>query len=74
VHRKAIAAAEDPEAEQNRLADEYAAEHVSAIVAAREGFVDELVEPMETRRRLAGALAGLSGAGGYGNNGGNIPL
>jgi hypothetical protein len=29
---------------------------------------------METRRRLAGALAGLSGAGGYGNNGGNIPL
>jgi acetyl-CoA carboxylase carboxyltransferase component len=74
VHRKAIAAAEDPEAEQNRLADEYAAEHVSAIVAAREGFVDELVEPMETRRRLAGALAGLSGAGEYGNNGGNIPL
>jgi acetyl-CoA carboxylase carboxyltransferase component len=74
VHRKAIAAAEDPEAEHSRLADEYAAEHVSALVAAREGFVDELVEPMETRRRLAGALAGLSGAGGYGNNGGNIPL
>jgi acetyl-CoA carboxylase carboxyltransferase component len=74
VHRKAIAAADDPAAEQDRLASEYEAEHVSAAVAAREGFVDELVEPRDTRRRLAGALSALSSAGGYGNNGGNIPL
>ena len=47
---------------------------MSAAIAAREGFIDELVEPRETRRRLAGALAGLSGAGEYGNGGGNIPL
>ena len=52
----------------------YADEHVSAAVAAREGFIDELVEPLETRRRLAGALAGLSGPGEFGNGGGNIPL
>jgi hypothetical protein len=32
------------------------------------------VHPQETRRRLAGALAALSGAGDYGNGGGNIPL
>jgi acetyl-CoA carboxylase carboxyltransferase component len=74
VHRRAIAAAEDPEAEQERLAAAYADEHVSAAVAAREGFIDELVSPGETRRRLAGALAGLSGAGNYGNGPGNIPL
>jgi acetyl-CoA carboxylase carboxyltransferase component len=74
VHRRAIAAAEDPEAEHDRLAAEYADEHVSAAVAAREGFVDELVTPGETRRRLSGALAALSGAGSYGNGGGNIPL
>ena len=43
-------------------------------MAAREGFIDELVEPRDTRRRLAGALAALSGAGEYGNAGGNIPL
>jgi acetyl-CoA carboxylase carboxyltransferase component len=47
---------------------------VSAAAAAREGFIDELVAPQETRRRLAGALAALSGAGDYGNGGGNIPL
>jgi methylmalonyl-CoA decarboxylase subunit alpha len=74
VHRKAIAAADDPAAEQDRLAAEYEAEHVSAAIAAREGFIDELVEPRDTRRRLAGALTALSSAGEYGNGGGNIPL
>jgi acetyl-CoA carboxylase carboxyltransferase component len=74
VHKREIAAAEDPAAEHDRLADAYADEHVSAAVAAREGFIDELVSPAETRRRLAGALTGLSGAGEYGNGGGNIPL
>jgi acetyl-CoA carboxylase carboxyltransferase component len=74
VHRREIAAADDPEAEHARLADAYAAEHVSATAAAREGFIDELVAPQDTRRRLAGALAALSGAGGFGNAGGNIPL
>jgi acetyl-CoA carboxylase carboxyltransferase component len=74
VHRKAIAAADDPAAEQDRLAAEYEAEHVSALIAAREGFIDELVDSRDTRRRLAGALSALSGAGEYGNGGGNIPL
>ena len=74
IHRKAIAAADDPAAEQDRLASEYEAEHVSAMIAAREGFIDELVEPRDTRRRLAGALSALSSAGEYGNGGGNIPL
>jgi acetyl-CoA carboxylase carboxyltransferase component len=74
VHRKALADADDPEAERDRLASEYADEHVSAAVAATQGFVDELVEPRDTRRRLAGALTALSSAGEYGNGGGNIPL
>jgi propionyl-CoA carboxylase beta chain len=74
VHRRDIAAADDPEAERNRLAEEYAGEHLTAEVAAREGFVDELVEPTETRERLASALAALSLAGRYGNGPGNIPL
>jgi hypothetical protein len=43
-------------------------------VAAREGFVDELVEPTETRERLASSLAALSLSGRCGNGPGNIPL
>jgi acetyl-CoA carboxylase carboxyltransferase component len=74
VHRRALAEAEDPDSERDRLAAAYAEEHVSAEVAARDGFVDELVAPADTRRRLAGALGALSPAGRYGNGPGNIPL
>jgi acetyl-CoA carboxylase carboxyltransferase component len=74
VHRRTLAEADDPDAERDRLAAEYRDEHVSAQVAAQRGFVDELVEPVDTRRRLAGALAGLSHAGHFGNGPGNIPL
>ena len=38
VHRREIAAADDPEREHDRLADEYAAEHVSAAVGGARGL------------------------------------
>jgi acetyl-CoA carboxylase carboxyltransferase component len=47
---------------------------VTAEVAAREGHIDELIEPADTRRRLAGALAAMSNGRQHGNAGGNIPL
>jgi acetyl-CoA carboxylase carboxyltransferase component len=47
---------------------------VSASAAAHQGFVDEVIEPRDTRRRLAGALGGLSHGGQFGNGPGNIPL
>jgi methylmalonyl-CoA decarboxylase subunit alpha len=74
VHRRLLAEADDPEAERDRLAEEYSDKHVSAAVAASQGFVDELIEPRDTRRRLVSALAGLSHAGQFGNGPGNIPL
>ena len=74
VHKRALAESDDVEADRDRLAAEYADEHVSAEVAASTGFIDELVEPRDTRRRLAAALAALSGPGRSGNGGGNIPL
>ncbi len=61
VHRRELHAADDIEAERSRLADEYAAEHLGAETAAASGFVDELVEPAQTRERLAGALWTLCG-------------
>jgi acetyl-CoA carboxylase carboxyltransferase component len=59
IARRQIAAADDPEAARAELADEYAAEHLSASIAAREGFIDEVIEPSETRARLAWALTSL---------------
>ena len=60
VYRRELAAASDPEAERERLSDIYAEEHLRADAAAAGGFVDEVVEPADTRRRLAAALRGLA--------------
>jgi acetyl-CoA carboxylase carboxyltransferase component len=61
VHRRELRDAADPDSERARLADAYAQEHLRAEAAAAAGFVDELVEPWETRDRLAGALRTLAG-------------
>jgi acetyl-CoA carboxylase carboxyltransferase component len=61
VHRRELSAASDVEGLRDRLADEYFAEHLRAETAAASGFVDELVEPADTRDRLAGALWTLAG-------------
>ncbi len=60
VHRRELAVASDPVAERERLAGAYAAEHLRAESAAAGGFVDEVIEPADTRRRVAGALRALA--------------
>jgi acetyl-CoA carboxylase carboxyltransferase component len=60
VNRRELHAAADPDLERARLADAYAEEHLRADAAAAAGYVDELVEPAETRERLAWALRALA--------------
>ncbi len=60
VNRRDLQAAPDPEAERARLATAYADEHLRADTAAAAGFIDEIVEPAETRERLAWALRALA--------------
>lgn len=56
VHRRTIAAAADPAAEQARLAQEYDEQHVGTAAAVSCGAIDEIVTPEATRARLLGAL------------------
>jgi acetyl-CoA carboxylase carboxyltransferase component len=56
VHRRAITDADDPDAELERLAGQYAEEHLRAEVAAGAGDVDEVISPADTRSRLIWAL------------------
>jgi acetyl-CoA carboxylase carboxyltransferase component len=60
VHKRDIAEADDPEAAHDRLTAQYADEHVSAAVSAREGYVDEVVEPSRTRDRIEAALGSFA--------------
>lgn len=61
IHRRELAGAADSIARQKALASDYAQEHLGADVAAAGGFVDEVIEPYQTRARLAGALDVMAG-------------
>jgi acetyl-CoA carboxylase carboxyltransferase component len=73
IHRRDIAAADEPEETLARLAEEYAEEHQSAWAAARLGVVDEVVLPAETRGRIAAALGALAGKAGARGGASNSP-
>ncbi|MGQ9594293.1 MAG: acyl-CoA carboxylase subunit beta, partial [Anaerolineae bacterium] len=60
VFRKEIAEAEDPEAAKERLTQEYRDLFANPYVAAERGFVDDVIEPRETRPRLINALEMLA--------------
>ena len=54
--------------------EEYERDSLTADAAAREGVVDEVIEPFQTRVRLAAALWMLDGAERTGSVNRNIPL
>ncbi|PZN13536.1 MAG: methylmalonyl-CoA carboxyltransferase [Bacillota bacterium] len=61
VFRREIAQAEDPEAMRRQKVQEYREVFASPYVAAARGYVDDVIEPAQTRARLAALLASLAG-------------
>jgi acetyl-CoA carboxylase carboxyltransferase component len=59
VHRRRLAEVAEGEDLLEELADAYAGRHLNAEAAAASGFVDEVIDPAETRARLGWALATL---------------
>jgi acetyl-CoA carboxylase carboxyltransferase component len=74
VRRRDIAGSEDPGAAHERFASEYAAEHLTADIAAAEGYIDEVIAPHDTRRRLMEALSTLDAVATPADCVRNIPL
>jgi propionyl-CoA carboxylase beta chain len=60
IHREKIARAKDPAAERRALIDEYNAKFANPWAAAALGYLDDVIEPADTRPRLIAALAMLS--------------
>jgi adenylyl-sulfate kinase len=56
LHRRRLLEAPAPESEAAALARRYAGAHLSPDTALRLGVIDAVIEPAETRRRVAGAL------------------
>ena len=56
IHRRELAEADDPVTRKTELVDEYREHFANPYVAARRGYVDDVIMPSETRPRLINAL------------------
>jgi acetyl-CoA carboxylase carboxyltransferase component len=74
LNRREIAAAAEPTAARDVFAASYAAEHLHVEGASADGFVDEVIERDDTRRRVDGAFELLERSGLDALATGNIPL
>lgn len=76
VFRKEIEEAENPEEMRRQKIEEYRSRFANPYKAAARGFVDDIIDPAETRPLLASALASLLNKREHrpGKKHGNIPL
>jgi acetyl-CoA carboxylase carboxyltransferase component len=56
IYRRDLKASDDPPALKSRLAAEYRERLANPYIAAERGFVDDVIEPRETRARLINGL------------------
>lgn len=56
IFRKEIAEAQDPVARKAELVAEYRQQLASPYIAAKRGFIDDVIEPQQTRARLINGL------------------
>jgi propionyl-CoA carboxylase beta chain len=61
IYRRELAEADDPAALRERLVREYRAQFATPYVAASRGYLDDVIEPRQTRPRLISALRALAG-------------
>ena len=56
IYRRELAEAADPVARRNALVDDYTQRLANPYIAAERGFVDEVIEPSQTRRKIVAGL------------------
>ncbi len=61
LHRRELSEATDPVLRRDELVQEYVERYANPYIAAEHGFVDDVITPAETRRKLVAGLEMLSG-------------
>ena len=56
IYRRELADAADPQSRRNELVDDYTQRLANPYVAAERGFVDEVIEPSQSRRKIVAGL------------------
>jgi len=76
LYKDELAQAKDPDTRRAELTQEYAAKYANPYAAAARGYLDDIIEPHETRPRLIAALRALAGKRDVNpkKKHGNIPL
>jgi acetyl-CoA carboxylase carboxyltransferase component len=74
LHGKELKSAADSKARLDELCGRYREQYMSVRVAAERGWIDEVIEPGETRRKIAHYLGIFEGTAREGGGHGNIPL
>jgi propionyl-CoA carboxylase beta chain len=76
VYREEIAAAADPAARRQELIDEYVARFANPYIPAGRGFLDDVIDPRQTRTKIIRALEMLQNKADRNppKKHGNIPL
>lgn len=59
LYHRELKEAEDPQAERERLETEYRQKHLTPYAAAKAGYVDDVIEPAETRWMIIKALRAI---------------
>ena len=65
ISRDEIETAEDPQAERQRLIDEYQEKFSNPYRAAELGYIDEVIDPADTRPKIIQALRMLQNQAGH---------
>jgi acetyl-CoA carboxylase carboxyltransferase component len=60
IHRRELAAAADPVRRRQELIEEYTERYANPYIAAERGYVDDVIDPAETRKVVVRALAMLA--------------
>ena len=56
IYRREVQESDDPEMRRVELVDEYVERYANPYVAAERGYIDDVIEPSQTRRELVRAL------------------
>jgi len=56
IFRREIEAAADPEAKRKELLEQYREQFANPYITASRGFIDDVIEPRDTRLKIIGAL------------------
>ncbi len=59
LYRRELESAKDVDAVRAARAAEYREKFANPYIAAQRGFIDEVIEPRQTRKKLIAALAAL---------------